>query len=144
MKISDLIDSWKQDINIDLTDLANESIKIPKLHAKYYELFINENLLYSKLEKDYYKLRKIKTEYYTGRLDDDVLEKNKWEPFQLKVLKQDIDTYLQADDDIIKTLLNLSLQKEKVDFLKEIIKQLNTRTFLIKNALEFLRFSSGC
>lgn len=144
MKLEELIEMWKVDSGkLDLTDLANEAAKIPTLHSKYYEMFMLENLCLQKLEHDYRKLYKIKTEYYLGKLSDEEHDEYGWEHVQLKILRQDVDTYISADPDIVKLLLKNSMQKEKVDFLKEIINQLHSRGFLIRHAIDFLKWSNG-
>jgi hypothetical protein len=143
MKLDDIINSWKTDCKIDKTDLANESLKTPILHAKYYEWYTRENLLAIQTEHEYRKLYKTKTLYYCGKLTQDELDELGWAQHDLLVIKQDLDKYIDADDDIIKILLKLALQKEKVDALKEIIKCLHSRPFAIKSAIDFLKFESG-
>ena len=143
MKLEDIFSIWKIDSKIDDTDLTNEAGKTPELHAKYYELYSNENLIYQKLEHDLNKLYKLKSEYYFGKLSTQELKENGWEPFELKILRQDIDTYMKADQDLIDMMLKIALQKEKVDTLKDIIKQIHTRNFAIKNMIDYLKFSSG-
>ena len=141
--LDELQDFWSGDVNIDNTDLANESIKIPKLHAKYYKLYSRENLLLQKLSRDYDKLYLLKSEYYLGKISDEDLKANNWQPFELKVLRQDLEMYLQADNAIIELLLKIAVQREKADFLKDVIKQITNRNFTIKNAVDFLRFCAG-
>jgi hypothetical protein len=143
MKLDDIIAAWKSDCKIDKTDLANESLKTPNLHAKYYEWYTKENLLLSQSEHEYHKLYKLKTQYYSGKLTQDELDELGWAQHDLLVIKQDLDKYIDADDDVIKMLLKLALQKEKVDALKEIIKCLHSRPFAIKNAIEVLKFENG-
>ena len=50
MKFEDIFDEWKKDCDIDRTDLAVESLKIPKLHHKYYMWYIAEKNALRKLE----------------------------------------------------------------------------------------------
>jgi hypothetical protein len=142
-KLEDILESWKKDSVIDSTDLATESLKTSTLHAKYYELYVKESLLLSQKEIEYKRLFKLKSEYYNGRLSTEELKQYNWEPFQLKLMKQDLDTYISGDDDVINTLLHVSVSKEKVDLLKDILKSIHNRGYLIKNAVEFLKFSSG-
>ena len=42
MKLEDIMDQWKQDASIDNTDLGEESLQIPNLHAKYMEIYTKE------------------------------------------------------------------------------------------------------
>ena len=71
------------------------------------------------------------------------LEALDWEPFQLKLLKADIDTYIDADDDIIDSNKLIALAEEKVAYLESIVKGLSNRGYLIKNAIDWKRFTEG-
>ena len=46
------------------------------------------------------------------------------EPFQLKILKQDIDKYIESDDDLIVLNQRYIYQKEKVDYLESVLKEI--------------------
>ena len=39
--------------------------------------------------------------------------------------------------------MRIVMQKEKLDFLEEVIKNLNQRNFQIKNAIEWRKFTQG-
>ena len=51
--------------------------------------------------------------------------------------------YLDADPDLIEISLQIGVQLEKVEFLESIIKTLNNRGYIIKTAVEFIRFTMG-
>ena len=59
------------------------------------------------------------------------------------VLTKELENYIQADQDVIDKKLRLCIQQEKVNFLENILKQLHTRSFNIKNAIEFMKFQMG-
>jgi len=142
MKLEELEALWEQDGKIDRTELDAESLKIPTLHGKYYKLYLREKVQLKAEEQSYKQFYKLKHEYYTGKLSQSELNELGWEPFQF-VLKNDLSVYMEADKEVAERLLKLSVQKEKVQFLEDIIKTLNTRGFLIKNAIEFIKFTSG-
>jgi len=141
--LEELENEWSKDCKIDRTNLDGESLKIPELHNKYYKLYIRERVQFKQDEFTLDEFLKTKTQYYQGKLDKQTLDENKWEPFDLILIKQDLDLYLDADKDIIKRKLKMHLQKEKVEFLESIIKTINNRSFIIRDALEFIKFSSG-
>jgi hypothetical protein len=142
MKLEEIESLWEKDSKIDRTELDAESLKIPTLHAKYYKLYLREKVQLKSEEQDYKQFYKLKHEYYTGKMSQSELNELGWEPFQF-VLKNDLQVYIDADKDVAERLLKLSVQKEKVQFLEDIIKTLNTRGFQIKNAIDFIRFTSG-
>jgi len=76
-------------------------------------------------------------------MSEEELTRRGWEPFQLKVLKQDLDMYIQSDSDVTKIDDRITLQKEKVDYLASIVKSISGRGWEIKNAIEWRRFTSG-
>lgn len=142
MKLEEIEALWETDSKIDRTELDLESLKIPTLHSKYYKIYLREKVQLKAEEQDYKQFYKTKHEYYTGKLSQEELREYGWEPFQF-VLKNDLQVYLDADKDVSERLLKLAVQKEKVELLENIIKTLNNRGFLIKNAIDFIRFTSG-
>ena len=143
MKFEEIQKLWSGDCHIDETELSQESVKIPQLHNKYLILFHDERLRLRTMKFDHSKLLKVKREYFSGRMDETELEAYDWEPFQYKLLKADVQEYIDADDDIIEGKKKISLQEEKVEYLESVVKSLSTRGYLIKNAIDWKRFTEG-
>lgn len=143
MKLEELQSMWERDSCIDRTELGEESLRIPQLHSKYFKLFSEERLTLKKFETAYKKLYRIKFEYYNGTLSEEELKENEWEPFQLRVLKSDISLYLQSDEALCELELRTELQKEKVEFLESIIKNLPARGYQINAAITWEKFKVG-
>ena len=143
MKFEEIQYQWTLDCEIDETELSQESVKIPQLHNKYLILFHDERLRFRTMKFDHSKLLKVKREYFSGRMDATELEAYDWEPFQYKLLKADVQEYIDADDDIIEGKKKLSLQEEKVEYLESVLKSLTNRGYLIKNAIDWKRFTEG-
>jgi len=143
VKLDEILGLWRVDTKIDRGKLDEESLKIPELHHKYYKIFCQERMLLKKKQLDYKKLYRQKMEYYEGRLDKDELDENEWEQFDIKVLKKDVPIYIEGDTDIVNHLLGMQYQEEKVDLLKSILNTINARSFHIKDAIEFLKFTQG-
>ena len=143
MRIDEIQALWEADANIDRMELGNEAIKIPKLHSKYYKIYIDERLALRKAQADYKVLLKDKQVYYMGGMDKAELDERGWEQNPIRVLKADLQTYIDADPDIIKQALKIGYQQEKVDFLESVIKTLRERGFNIKSSIEWARFQVG-
>ncbi len=143
MRFDDIRKMVAKDMVIDDSELDLESLKIPQLHNKYLNLFHDERILLRKLEADRRELIRVKWEFYTGKMSQEELDDRGWEPFQLKVLKQDLDMYIQSDSDVTKVDDRITLHKEKVDYLASIVKSVSGRGWEIKNAIEWRRFTSG-
>ena len=144
MKIEEIIDMWQEDVKIDETELSRESLNIPLLHGKYLKFFSQERLKLRALKMKQKQLQQRLMDYYRGDLNnpEDLAELGR-EPYPYKRLKQDISYYVDSDSEMVQLNMKLVYQQEVVDILEEIIKSVNTRGFVIKNSLDFLKFTSG-
>lgn len=80
-------------------------------------------------------------EYYLGRADDDTYLET---PLQLKIQRQDLDTYLDSDDAMQEIETRLHLQKSKVEMIQQFISQvINSRGFVIRDLIAFEKFKHG-
>ena len=131
------------DLKMDETELEVESMKTPQIHNKYLIIFTDEKLIFGKMKSDMYRLKKDKWLYYTGKMSQEELDEYGWDTFDLNILKSDIDKFLDADEDIIKLSNKILLQKEKVEYLENIIKIINNRQWSIRAAIDWLKFTSG-
>jgi len=133
----------ESDLKIDGTELGDESIRIPMLHGKFLNIFHDESLVLRKLNSDYSVLKKQKWEWYGGKADEDQLKSLGWEPFATRILRQDLELYMEADPDLIRLGSKIDLQKAKVEYLDSVIKGINNRQWVIRNAIEWRKFMSG-
>jgi len=141
-KIDDLLAEWAKDSVIDRTEPGKALLDIPKLHSKYLNILSTHRLLIRDAEFKYNRMKKLKWEYYTGKLDDDQLTKYGWEPFPF-VLKSDITTYLDADEDLAKYLAQRRMHEEIVEVCMSIMKELGARTFQLKDFISWEKFIQG-
>ena len=144
MKIEDIISMWQEDVKIDETELSRESLNIPLLHGKYLKHFSDERLKLRALKMKHKQLSTRLSDYYRGDLNnpEDLAELGR-EPYQFKRLKQEVSHYVDSDSEMVQLNTKVAYQQELVDILEEIIKAINTRGYVIKNSLDFLRFTSG-
>ena len=143
MKFEEIQYQWTLDCVMDETELSQESIKIPQLHNKYLIYYSNEKLKFKEIKYLFAGLVRRKRDYYSGRMNAEELEAADCEPFQYKLLKADVQEYIDADDNVIESKKLLALQEEKVNYLESIVKSLTTRGYLIKNAIDWKRFTEG-
>lgn len=143
MEIDDIHDLWNVDSKIDDLELDQESLKIPQLHSKYMRIITEENSILNKMMYAHKMLERDKFEYYTGKMCDEDLKERGWEPLNLKIMKNDVPRYIESDKDIIRGLMKISDYREKVALLKSIIDSINSRSFIITNAIKWKKFISG-
>ena len=99
MDLETLQEQVDKDLKINDTELDLESLKTPQLHNKYMKHYTKFKLMLAKAETDYSQLKRTKWEYYTGKADASVYAEK---PFDLKVLRTDVDKYIESDDELIK------------------------------------------
>ena len=143
MKLEDIQELWHRDSEIDYTELGTESIRIPQIHDKYLKIFTDERIRLKGVEFELSKMVRTKTEYYSGKMSQEELERHGWEQYLGRLLKNEIANYIESDDDVIKLKQQLVVLQEKVNYLDSVIRMINNRGFQIKNALDWLKFSHG-
>tara|TARA_Y100001938_G_scaffold150313_1_gene240647 strand:+ start:732 stop:1175 length:444 start_codon:yes stop_codon:yes gene_type:complete len=142
MKIEDVVDMWRADAKIDDIDLDNESLNIPLLHAKYLKILSDERLKLRSIKLQLKRSVKDLSEYYRGELNNpEDLERIGREPWPKTVLKADLNSYVEADEDYVKVTTKLAYQEEMVAVCEEIIKAINSRGFHVRAAIDWRRLT---
>jgi len=132
---------WEEDSKIDVDNLHTESLNIPSLHAKYFDIYNNLVLLKKKAEQQKKNIRHERYEYFTGKADPDVYVEN---PFPKKIRDKDtLQKYLDADERLSSVCLKVEYYDTMLNYLESILKVIQNRTYQIKNAIEFIRFTAG-
>ena len=132
---------WENDSKIDPDNLHTESLNIPVLHSKYYQIYNTLMLLRKKAEQQRKNIRHERYEYFAGKADPQVYVEN---PFPKKIRdKETMQKYLDADDKLSGVSLKIEYYDVMLKYIEEILKQITNRTYQIKNAIEYMRFSSG-
>ena len=97
----------------------------------------------NKLNSNYKLLKKNKWEWMTGKMSQEQLAQLGWEPFQTRIMRQDLQLYMDADPHLNEAESKLALQQEKVEYLESILKAINQRHWVIRNAIEWRKFTQG-
>ena len=140
MDLEQLQELADKKLKINDTELDLESLKTPQLHNEFLKHLTKFKLMLSRAETEYNILKKDKWEYYTGKADASVYAEK---PFDLKILRTDIDKYLDADIDLQKAKQKVDYLNTTVDFLDRTIRQISNRGFTIKNAIDWRKVTSG-
>ena len=140
MKIDDIKIQLEKDKKIDQTQLDVESLKIPEQAVKYQQMAHDEALRLRFLEKEYNVAKYNRWMYYTGKADPEVYNK---EPFDHKVLKSDLNVFLDSDLILNEIQDRIVVQTEKLKLVVEAGKVMQNKSFNIKNALEHQKFMGG-
>lgn len=143
MTLDEIRKQIERDTKIDPLELDLESLKIPQLHGKYLNFLLDERLALSQIQADSAMVLRTKWEYYTGKMSREEMEAKEWEPFTLKILRQDLDLYINSDADVVRSRQKVLYQQEKIALLEEIVKELNNRHWKIRNAVDWRKFCNG-
>ena len=139
MNLNDLKEMCNRDTTIGI-DLDGYSISIPELANKYHQLAFDERKTLRFLEAQYDIIKLSRWKYYSGKANPDEYEK---EPFDLKVLKSDMDMFLNADKKIIDIKDRVGEQVYKINLIDETAKKIITASFNISNTIKWKKFLSG-
>ena len=144
MKLDEIYEMWDKDAKYDDLNLDRESLNISSLHAKYNRLLSEtRSQLRSaviKKKSHYSTLR----DYYLGNLNNpEDLERIGRQPFLSKVLKNEVQGYIDADGDLVRMDERIALLEEKVEVIVEIMKCIHKRGYDIKSAIEWRKFTNG-
>ena len=139
MNLEQIQEMWEKDSKIDPDNLHDESLKIPQLHSKYYTLYNTITLLRERAREQYSKVRLERYNYYTGKSPAEVYVE---EPFPYKVREKDsVKRYMDADDKVQTIVLKIRYYDVMLTYLEDIIKQINSRGFQLKNIIDWQKLS---
>lgn len=141
-QIEKLLEMWKIDAEIDKANIREEIIKIPRLHGKYLDILSRYKILLKEIDFKYLKMKRIMFEYYTGKMDQETLEKYNLEPFEY-ILKSDISLYMDSDERLNKYKVKKAIYEEVISICNAILKELNSRTFQLRSYIDYEKFING-
>lgn len=144
LTVETVMQEWEVDCVIDREHLTTESLKTPKLHAKYLGMLMACKSKLIKLDNDYSDTKLLKFRYYRGEMSKDELDALGWTQYQgLKPLKSDMESFLDGDKDLLKIRQRTDYYTNMVYQLESILKQISSRDWQIRNALENQKFLAG-
>ena len=135
MNFTELREMWAEDAIIDDTDIKMEAIKIPQLHSKYLNYYSDITLTKEKLDSDLKLIWRQLYEYYNG-IDPTNC-------YQQKILKGSINDFIESDKKYIELKSKIKYYEAILSFLSEVIRNINNRSFAIKNYIEARKFENG-
>lgn len=150
VKLFDQIkEEWNKDSQIDFEikdhgyseNLSVLSLETPYQHNKYLNHHSDLSLLKVSLEFEIRKLIKDKREYYGGEADAKVYAEK---PFGSSIkTAEKMRVYLDSDEDILNLEGRVKFIDVMLNYLDNVMKMINQRNYLIKNAIEWEKFTNG-
>jgi hypothetical protein len=136
----DILELAKTELTIDRFNLSEESSRTPNILMRFADIYREEKVIYHRMNKKLNEMIKDKFEYYLGKASEDVYNEK---PFDKKVLRQDVDIYIEADPEISSIRFQMSVQKEKLTVLEKYLHSISQREFAISNAIKSIKFDAG-
>lgn len=140
MKIDDLQAMIESDSNLEKTKLSEHSLEIPNLSNKYHRILYDMARLKKRIQNKIDVLKRELTDYYKGFASDEVYKDN---PLNRKPSATEIDSYIKSNENFQKLNTLLDDTVNKIFIVESFIKQINQRSFLIKNVIEWEKFQNG-
>lgn len=129
-----------KDLKMDMENLHNESIDVSGQHGKWLGFAMDETGKLAALRSKQKRMKLQKWNYYLGR---GTAEEYKRRPFGLKVLKNEVQQYIDADPEYRDIEDKIAAKEALVDFLDGAVRAVTNKQWNIKNAIEFLKFKNG-
>ena len=132
-----------QDKDLPVTNVENidqESFYNQEIKAKWLDYKSRFELLLARSKGDYQVLYREKWEYYGGKSDAKVYAAK---PFDLKVLKTDLQIYISSDSDVIELSNKIAYLETTIKFIDGVIKSIDNRGWDIKHAITWKQFEAG-
>ena len=120
--------------------IDQESYKNQVIKQKWLDFKSDFELMLIKARTDHQQLYREKWEYYGGKADAKVYAAK---PFDIKVMKTDLQMYVQSDEDILRLQNKIGYYETCVDYCKGVIKSIDNRGWNIRNATDWKKFEAG-
>lgn len=140
-KFVEIIEIAEKDVAIDEMDIDGEALRTPRLHQKYSVMLANESvslIKYQQIQKRVYMER---WKYYNGKQTDTYYSRHGI--VNDKILKGDMDKYLNADKRLGLANELLEVQKQTVNYLERTVKDIANRGFHIKSVIDWRKFEAA-
>ena len=141
MTLEELQKEARADLAIfDQERLDQESYKNQNIKPKWLEYRTKYDQLLIMSKANHQKMYREKWEYYGGKSDAKVYVAK---PFDLRVLKTDLQMYINSDEEILALQGKISYYESIIKYIDGIIKSIDNRGWDIRNATEWKKFEAG-
>ena len=141
MTLEELQKEARADLAIfDQERLDQESYKNQNIKPKWLEYRTKYDQLLIMSKANHQKMYREKWEYYGGKSDAKVYVAK---PFDLRVLKTDLQMYINSDEEILALQGKISYYESIIKYIDGVIKSIDNRGWDIRNATEWKKFEAG-
>jgi hypothetical protein len=142
--LEDIRDEWKKDSTINHLKIENEILRTALLHAKYLDFFMICRAKKDAALRKLNSMKNTKRRYYKGELTLQELTSFGWDQWQgLKPSMSEMNQLFEQDPELNTLEERLEYWNTCIVSLEYIIRAINSRTYEVKNIIEFRRFEAG-
>ena len=139
--MNDIYNDAENDAKIDYSQLEVEASKTPSLIQKWNRILTEAKFKEKLLKLDLKTLRSKKWEYYAGKSSHEEYMENP--PSGTKILKGDIEKYIEMDKNVKELAEKLSAQEVVVEYLQNTLNTMRDRSYSVQAAIKMRIFLSG-
>ena len=144
VKLSEMLQEAEQDIKIDFLKLQDELVHNQNLIGKWMTHQQIYQTKYQFLELGYKQLLASKTKYYTGKMSEDEILSKGWEIEGTKILKAELNLWVDDDDEMIKSKKQLLLLKQIITLIDKTLDILiDQKKWTVKNYIDWKKWLEG-
>lgn len=129
------------EVVINEHDLDGESLRTPRLHSTWLSMMGDEAVKLKQIQNIMKKLALERSRFFLGTQTDKYYAEH-GQP-HVRVPKTDLPLYLDADDQISALREVMEIQTQLVDFLEKTVKEISSRTYHLRAAIDWRKFESG-
>tara|TARA_R110000744_G_scaffold20673_1_gene54179 strand:+ start:44 stop:472 length:429 start_codon:yes stop_codon:yes gene_type:complete len=137
------MDEAKEDIRLNFLEIENELLRNSHLIGKWLTYQQNQKSKVLILETEYKRLLAIKKKYLMGKLPDEERDYMGWPLEGTKILKADMDMWLDCDDEIIAKRQKFQAQKQILEFIESTLTQVVDKKWSIKSYIDYKKWIEG-
>lgn len=131
----------KDEVVINEHDLDGESLRTPRLHSRWLSMMGDEAVKMKQVQNLMKKLTLERSRFFLGTQTDKYYAEH-GQP-HVRVPKTDLPLYLDADDQICVLREIMEIQSQVVDFLEKTVREISSRTYHLRAAIDWRKFESG-
>jgi|LWDU01.1.fsa_nt_gi hypothetical protein len=125
---------------IDITKLAEESANCPYLYGQYLHVFNELSAKHKFIESEYKILYLQKWRWYQGKSSAEEYKDSR--PPE-KISKGDVSMYIDADEEVVLLKRKMLALEIECKSQEKLLKEIGTRSFHIRNIIEYMKFQEG-
>lgn len=144
VKLAELTQESEKDIKIDFLKLTEELAHNQNLIGKWMTYQQVWETKYQFLDLEYRQLLASKTKYYTGKMSEDEIISKGWGIEGTKILKADLNIWVDDDNDMIKAKKKMLILKQIINIIDKTIDILvDQKKWTIKNFIDYKKWLEG-